>query len=345
MYSLTPAGLVQSLRAPLSVIECELLVVPWFEGEEPSSVPGLDAASGGEVARALASREFSGKPFECFGATIGDRGWRARRLLLVGAGPAADCGAEMLRKVAAAAGLSVRARRVERAAFALRGSGDDIERAQAAAEGLVLAQFNVGGYKTGDVPAPLLPAWTVVAGDGTDESRLRSAVERGRLLGECSNLAKGLANEPGNTLTPREFAARASAIAADGGAAVEVLDEHQIERLGMGLLLGVGRGSSEPPRLMVFRHEPPGAPAGPVLGLVGKGITFDTGGISIKHADGMERMKSDMSGGAAVAAAMRAIARLGAPIRVVGIVPAAENMPGGRAIRPGDILTSASGKT
>ena len=146
-------------------------------------------------------------------------------------------------------------------------------------------------------------------------------------------------------MTPSEFARRAAALASDGGVKVEILDEHRIEELGMGLLLGVARGSSEPPRLMVFRHDPPGAPAGPVLGLVGKGITFDTGGISIKPADGMERMKDDMAGGAAVACAMRAISLLQAPIRVVGVVPATENMPGGRAIKPGDILKSAAGKT
>jgi leucyl aminopeptidase len=125
----------------------------------------------------------------------------------------------------------------------------------------------------------------------------------------------------------------------------EILDERQIADLGMGLLLGVARGSSEPPRLIVLRHDPPGAPKSPVLGLVGKGITFDTGGISIKPADGMERMKDDMAGGAAVACAMRALAILGAPIRVVGIIPTTENMPGGRAIKPGDILKSAEGKT
>jgi leucyl aminopeptidase len=113
----------------------------------------------------------------------------------------------------------------------------------------------------------------------------------------------------------------------------------------MGLLLGVARGSAEPPRLIVLRHEPAGAPAAPVLGLVGKGITFDTGGISIKPADGMERMKDDMAGGAAVICAMRAIALLRAPIRVVAVVPTTENMPGGRAIKPGDVLTGASGKT
>jgi leucyl aminopeptidase len=174
---------------------------------------------------------------------------------------------------------------------------------------------------------------------------LNGAVHRGRVLGECSNLARQLANEPGNTLTPREFANRAARIAAEGGVKVEILDEQRIAALNMGLLLGVARGSNEPPRLMVFRHDPPGAPATPVLGLVGKGVTFDTGGISIKPADGMERMKDDMAGGAAVACAMRAIGLLGAPIRVVGVVPTTENMPGGRAIKPGDILKSAEGKT
>ncbi len=181
--------------------------------------------------------------------------------------------------------------------------------------------------------------------DANARPRIEAAIARGRVLGECSNAARGLANEPGNTLTPREFATRATAVAAEAGVGVEVLDEKRIEALGMGLLLGVARGSSEPPRLMVFRHDPPGASRGPVLGLVGKGVTFDTGGISIKPADGMERMKDDMAGGAAVACAMRAIAKLGAPIRVIGVVPATENMPGSRALKPGDVLKSAEGKT
>jgi leucyl aminopeptidase len=195
-------------------------------------------------------------------------------------------------------------------------------------------------------PAPP-PAWTIAAPGSTPDvlSRVTDAVARGRILGEATNLARDLANEPGNTLTPREFAKRAAAIASEAGVRVEILDEDKITELGMGLLLGVARGSSEPPRVIVFRYDPPGAPEKPVLGLVGKGITFDTGGISIKPAEGMERMKDDMSGGAAVACAMRAIAQLQAPMRVIGVVPATENMPGGRAIKPGDILKSAAGKT
>ena len=180
---------------------------------------------------------------------------------------------------------------------------------------------------------------------GRTRPALERAVERGRILGESSNLARDLCNEPSNVLTPSVFAERAAAIGGGAGLGVEILDEDEIARLGMGLLLGVARGSAEPPRVIVLRHDPPGAPAAPVLGLVGKGITFDTGGISIKPADGMERMKDDMAGGAAVICAMRAIALLKAPIRVIGVVPATENMPGGRAIKPGDVLTGASGKT
>jgi leucyl aminopeptidase len=158
-------------------------------------------------------------------------------------------------------------------------------------------------------------------------------------------MARQLDNEPGNWLTPSVFAQRIAEVARSGGLAVEVLDQAELERLGMGMLLGVGRGSAEPPRLVAMRYEPAAASPTPVLALVGKGITFDTGGISIKPALDMGRMKDDMAGGAAVTCAMRAIAALGAPIRVIGIVPIAENMPGGRAIRPGDVLKSASGKT
>src|SRR5947207_3890603 len=347
MPSTTTAAPITCVSSPLSAVDADLLIVPWFEDEGPSAVDGLDAASGGEVVRALGQKEFSGKTYELFATSLTDRSWRARRLLLIGGGSALDDRGELARQLAAAAGLAVRNRRAERAGFVLRGRGAVVELAQAVAEGLTLSEFNVGIYKTADPPPPGAPAWTIALLHQPPDvvTRARAAVDRGRLLAECSNLARELANEPGNTLTPREFARRAAAIAAEGGVQVEILDDERIAQLGMGLLLGVARGSSEPPRLMVFRHDPPGAPASPTLGLVGKGITFDTGGISIKSADGMERMKDDMAGGAAVACAMRAIALLQAPIRVIGVVPATENMPGGRAIKPGDILKSAAGKT
>src|SRR6266853_7027957 len=346
----TPAQ-IECTSAPPSSVEADVLIVPWFEGDTPSAVPGLDPATGGDVTRALESKEFAGRPYDIFVAPIVDRTWSVRRVALVGAGPTAGFGGDLARKLASAGGLSMKQRRVARAAFLVRADGssrtDAVELGQAVAEGLTLSEFNVGRYKTSDAPPGDAPAWTILAGSVTNgrESAFSEAVRRGRILGECSNMARELSNEPGNSLTPREFARRSDAIAAGSGLSIEVLDEKEIERLGMGLLLGVARGSHEPPRLMVFRHEPPGAAPGPVLGLVGKGITFDTGGISIKPADGMERMKDDMAGGAAVVCAMRAIAALNAPVRVIGVVPTTENMPGGRAIKPGDILKSAEGKT
>jgi leucyl aminopeptidase len=359
---MTPAATsaqIACVSAPLPAVDADLLIVPWFEDDAPSAVPGLDAATGGDLTRALESKEFTARPYELFVTPIVDRAWSVRRVVLVGAGRAAGFGGDLARKLAAASGLSMKQRRIARAAFLVRaggpgpggpgapGANNAAELAQAVAEGLTLSEFNVGSYKTSDAPPGNAPAWTVVIGSGPDgnASAVAEAVRRGRLLGECSNMARELSNEPGNTLTPREFARRSEGIASGNGLSVEVLDEKAIEHLGMGLLLGVARGSHEPPRLMVFRHDPPGAPAGPVLGLVGKGVTFDTGGISIKPADGMERMKDDMAGGAAVVCAMRAIGALNAPIRVVGVVPTAENMPGSRAIKPGDILKSAAGKT
>jgi len=215
--------------------------------------------------------------------------------------------------------------------------------AQALAEGAVIANYEGMSYKTSGSPCGWLERVELRVTDAVDEAA--HAVERGRVLGECTNLARELSNEPGNVLTPVEFADRAEKMGKAAGLGVEILDEKEIARLGMGLLLVVARGSHQPPRVVVLRHEPKNAPKGVVLGLVGKGITFDTGGISIKPADNMDKMKDDMSGGAAVLCAMAAMSRLNAPVRCIGVIPATENMPGGHAMKPGDILTSAEGKT
>ena len=330
----------------MPAIDADMLIVPWFQGDADAALSALDAATGGELGRALTSKEFQVKPYELFFTPITDTSWQARRVAVIGGGNG-ERGSDLVRKLATAAGLAARQRHVPRAAFVVRGRGNAADLAQAAAEGLTLAEFFGGSYKTDEPPPAAVPVWTVAVLDIAEGGKAGAdaAVARGRILGECSNLAREMANEPGNTLTPREFATRATALASEAGVKTEILDETQIEQLGMGLLLGVARGSAEPPRVMVFRYDPPGAPPTPVLGLVGKGITFDTGGISIKPADKMEQMKDDMAGGAAVACAMRAIALLKAPMRVIGVVPTAENMPGGKAIRPGDVLKSASGKT
>jgi len=331
-----------------ALVDTDLLVVPAFDGEPiAEGLPAVDAATGGEIARALGTGEIRGRLYEFFLTPASGKGWKPKRVAVAGAGKAADFTIERLRKVATASALMARGRRIGRVAFLLRGSIPVADGVQAVTEGLQLAAFSVDQYKTGErfgAPASEL-AVIVPQGEGNARAGLEQALERGRILGECSNLAREFANEPSNVLTPRVFADRAAALVRDAGVGVEVLDEKAIEALGMGLLLGVARGSVEPPRVIVMRHDPPGAPASPVLGLVGKGVTFDTGGISIKPAEGMERMKDDMAGGAAVVCAMRAISLLKAPIRVLGIVPTTENMPGGRATKPGDILKGASGKT
>ncbi|HSC29549.1 MAG TPA: leucyl aminopeptidase [Vicinamibacterales bacterium] len=328
-------------------IDTDLLILPVFEDEDVAgAVPGLAAATGGAVERAAETREIPGRPYELFLTPVTTSGWRARRLGLIGCGKEHEFTTERLRRVATAAALGARQRHVPRLAFVHRGGLELPPALQAITEGLLLAAFSGDGYKSRDRGGPPPEQLQVVAPPGSaGQAALERAVERGRILGESSNIARQLCNEPSNVLTPAEFAVRAAAIARDVGLGVDILEEDEIAQLKMGLLLGVARGSAEPPRVIAIEHMPAGAPSSPVLGLVGKGITFDTGGISIKPADGMDRMKDDMAGGAAVVAALRAIALLDAPIRVIGVVPATENMPDGRAIKPGDVLTGAGGTT
>ena len=326
-------------------LDADVVVVPAFEEDGFADVPGLAQAAGGEAVAAHDRGMFSGKPFELLVLGTQGAGWRAPRVALVGAGPAASCTTEVLRRVAITGALVARQQRLRRVALLMRpGTSVPVaEAVQAVAEGVTIANYDGASLKTADHD----PVWitdAAVAGVAGGDA-LAAAVDRGVILGEATNQARELANEPGNRLTPRVFAERGAALASAAGLGVEILDETAIADLRMGLLLSIAQGSQEPPRLLVLRHEPAGAVSNITLGLVGKGITFDTGGISIKPADNMDKMKDDMSGGAAVIAAMAAIARLKLPVRCLGVVPMTENMPGGRAIKPGDVVTSAEGKT
>jgi leucyl aminopeptidase len=344
---------VDLVDLPGGDVTADVLALPLCENQ-PVGLPGLDEASGGEIGRALGTGEFQGKPYQILLTPLSGSRWAARRVMLVGAGPADAYNLDRARRVATTAARAVRERRGRSVAFvplpggladtSTRTAEETVRLLQAVTEGLMLAEFDVAQYKTDEQVLSALERITLAVPDRSVPG-LGDAVRRGRILGRCSNLARALANEPGNRLPPRVFAERAGQALSGAALTVEILDERRIVELGMRLLAGVGQGSKEPPRLLVIRYDPPDAPAAPVLGLVGKGITFDAGGISIKPSQGMDRMKDDMSGGAAVVAAMRAIAELGAPVRVLGLVPSAENMPGGGAIRPGDILTAASGTT
>ncbi len=326
-------------------LTADVVVVAAFEDEPTFDNPAIAAAIGSEVAAFRSRGEFKAELFDVVSAVPAAAGWVAPRVLVVGLGKRAELTPDRWRRFGASAGIAARARRVSNIGIALPDSVVPVEVAvQALAEGVVTANFDGASYKTTGPSKTWLETVSICV--AAIAAGIESAVERGRVLGECTNLARSLSNEPGNALTPRVFAERAVLAGGACGLTVEVLDEHRIAELKMGMLLGVAQGSAEPPRLIVLRYEPAsGAAGGEVLGLVGKGITFDTGGISLKPAEKMERMKDDMSGGAAVLGAMVAIARLGAPVRCIGIIAAAENMPGGRAVKPGDIVTSAEGKT
>ncbi len=277
----------------------------------------------------------------------------AKRLLLVGLGKASASGSGKgpdtvaLRKAAGAAVRFSKLRGLRELAIALPESvveASDGEAARAAVEGAIVADFDPDTYKS-DRKDTSLVSLTVVASERMDRAAVQQCFDEGVFIGESQNYARTLVNEPGNVLTPTELGKRAAAMAAEHGLHCEVHSTDKLRELGMGAFLGVAQGSYEPPALIVMRYQPEDAPEGVTLGLVGKAITFDTGGISIKPADGMEKMKCDMAGGAAMLGAMRAIAQLKPKVRVLCVVCSAENMPSGRAYRPGDVLTAMSGKT
>ncbi len=330
---------------PVADIDADLLVLPWFEGERLDSVPGLDQATAGELARALASEEFAAKPFDLYFAPVSAGGWRPRRVALIGAGPRASFGAVLARRLATAAGLAARQRRIGRVAFVCRAAGDISSNgvvtaalAQAIAEGLTLAEFYGATYKTTD-PAP-------AAGARPGPSSPRGRDRAWRTSWPAAGCSGSAAISPVSSPTSRAMCSRRASLPtawrrwpARVASASRFSTRSRSRRSAWGCCSASPAAASSRRASWCSATIRRAPPAGPVLGLVGKGITFDTGGISIKPADGMERMKDDMAGGAAVAGAMRAIGLLGAPIRVIGVVPMAENMPGGKAVKPGDILT------
>ena len=268
-------------------------------------------------------------------------GVAATRVLLAGAGKAERFDPAEMRKLAGAAVRHLKSKAVKSIAMALDPEHASADFASAAVEGAILGEYEPDRYKTDDGEKKSVDRFTVVAA-GED---LEDAVTRGRIVAEAQNFARALVNEPANLLTPNKVAEAARSMASEYGLECQVLDSERMELLGMGALLGVARGSAEPPALVVIRYRPREGKSTSHLGLVGKGVTFDSGGISIKPADGMEKIKYDMAGGAAMLGAMRAIAQLKPAIAVTAFIPCVENMPGSRAQRPGDIVTAMSGKT
>jgi len=271
---------------------------------------------------------------------------KSKRLLIIGLGKLSKVSVEEIRKAAGAAVRFAKPRAIRQVTFVLpEHEGVSLAAsARAAVEGAFVGDFDPDTYRS-DRKDRSIELFTVVAPTGADKKSVETAFREGVIFGESQNFTRALVNEPGNVLTPTEMGKRAAAMCKEQGLQCEVHSTAKIKALKMGAFWAVAQGSDEPPALIVMHYKPKGAPkGGPVLALVGKGITFDTGGISIKPADGMEKMKYDMAGGAAMLGAMRAIAQLKPNVRVIGIVCAAENMPSGKAYKPGDVVTAMSGK-
>jgi leucyl aminopeptidase len=302
------------IRESLDRIQTDATVVPIVEGTDRADARFATIAN-----PLFASGDLPLKPLE----TLIIPG--SPKVVFIGVSKTAD--AEAWRRVAATAVR--RMKKVKRLAI----SGGDL---RALAEGALVGNFSVEAYKTSNTKSSI----EKVILTGAD----RTGLDQGIIVGDSINWARALINEPSNRKPPRILADRAREMAATAGLAVDVLDENKIRELKMGALLGVSQGSEEPPRVVVLKYA--GKPSSSeILAYVGKGVTFDTGGISLKSADGMEKMKYDMAGGVTAMAAVRTLALFRAPVNCMAVVPLVENMPSGRAQRPGDVVESMSGKT
>jgi leucyl aminopeptidase len=328
--------------------EADALILPIFEGQSkpPPEAVALDKKLKGAIAQLLTDREFRGRFMELVPVhNLGNT--PSKWTVLVGLGKPAELDLVRLRNVLQAAGRVLRKRGHRRVAVILPKAVADTagvaDMARAATEGIGLSNFDTGSLKTRHEQAiTQIDALSIIGLDG--DKSAAAAVRDGLILAEATNRIRGWVNAPANAFTPTVFVEKVKEAVKGTSLDLKVLDTDDMRRLKMGALLAVARGSDEPAKMIVLRYSA-GRKGGPVLALVGKGITFDSGGISIKPAQNMEMMKSDMGGGAAVVGAMLAIGELKPKINVIGIVPTTENMPSGKAIKPGDVVTGSGGKT
>lgn len=329
-------------------VDVQAIAVAVFKDEKADEgfLKDLDAAAGGLIKAVIDSEELKGKEGETVYLHLpADAKLKTRRLLLIGAGEKQEHLAAQVSMVAGTAVRLLRAKNVKSIGYVSRADIDAETSAAAAVEGAIMALFDLDKYRTVDKDTKTVEQFVVIA--EADEQQIRRGVTRGQAIGESVNFTRDLANEPGGSLTPTDMAERASAMANEFGLSVDVLDEARMQQEGMGSLLSVSRGSEEPAKLIVVKYTPAASSRKDkeLLAFVGKGITFDSGGISLKPGENMELMKYDMTGGATVLGAMRAIALLKPSVPVLGVVPCSENLPSGKATKPGDVVTAMTGKT
>ena len=331
---------------PVNEIDAEGLAVAVFKDEKADGglLKSLDKAVGGLISDVTKSEEFTGKEGETAYFQVSGNGLKARRLLLIGCGDRASYKSAQITQMGGTAARFLRSKNVKTIAVVPRAEVDAERAAQTVVVGAIMGMFELDKYRTKDKEIRELKSITVFV-EGADKKAVQRGAERGRIIGESINFTRDLANEPGAYMTPTIMADRARKVAKEFGLSFDVLDQKQMEKLGMGSLLGVSRGSDEPPKLIVMKYKPAKSSSKELLALVGKGITFDSGGISLKPGENMELMKYDMTGAATVIGTMLAIAQLKPSVPVLGVAPCSENLPSGKATKPGDVLRAMTGKT
>ena len=327
----------------------DAIVLNLFEGvTEPGGATGAaNRALNGLISDLIAGGDFSGKRNQT--AVLYPRqGVASPRLILVGLGKREAFTTNQVRLASASATREAIKLGAKTLASIIHGGGigglDVSDAAQATIEGAILGNYKFTNYKTNNNNPKHLDTFTLVEFDTSKQTDVEKGANTGQIIAESVCFARDLGNTPGNDLPPATLAERALEMARETGLSCEVFDEQRITNEGMGALSAVGQGSARPPRFVILEHPGADPNAAPII-FIGKGITFDTGGISLKGGDGMWDMKFDMSGSAAVIGTMRAVAKLDLPHRVIGLVAAAENMPDGLAYRPGDILHPLGTKT
>ncbi len=345
---------IQFETSPIEKIAADAVAVICFEADEikraeapavaPLSIPDPEiAAQSGWLADLRAVGEFTGKVYE-LAILHRPEGIAAKRLVIIGGGKRDKFTTVEARRIAGTLVRALKGKGTRSIVLSLDGQ-DSAELITAAVEGAALGAWEADKYKSDPKKNEGQITSFTVALSSDSSGSISEAVRRGEIVADSQNFTRDLANEPANKLTPSALADAARQMASEHGLEYEALDQDAMAKLGMGALLGVAQGSSNPPFLIVMKYRPSLRMSEDHLALVGKGVTFDTGGISIKPSDGMEKMKYDMAGAAAVIGAMKAIAHLKPAIPVTAYVPTVENMLNGNAQRPGDIVTSFSGKT
>ena len=340
---------IESSNGSYAEADVQAIAIAVFKDEKADDgfLKDLDVLTGGVVKSVIDSEELKGKEGETvYLHLIGNSGIKAQRVLLIGVGERSDFGIPQVSQFAGIAGRTLRGKSMKTIALVPRSEGNAEDIAAAAVEGTVLGSFEPDKYRTIEKEKREIEKVIVVV-DGADQNALKRGTERGQIIGESVNFTRDLANEPGAYMTPTDMAERARTIATEFGLSIDVLDEARMEQEGMGSLLSVSHGSDQPAKLIILKYTPANSTEDgkELLAFVGKGITFDSGGISLKPGENMELMKYDMTGGATVMGAMRAIAQLKPSIPVLGVVPCAENLPSGKATKPGDVVRAMTGKT